>query len=110
MKQLLDNGVLPNFWNEKVNIDDKDVIVPYNMLEKANNEAMDDFLNATENYLSREKCVVIDKKNIINPKTGETNYEWNIKTNWNNALMNPKQKVIDELLKLTKAENKTTKK
>jgi hypothetical protein len=99
MRQLAEDGMLPNFWNEKIKINRQEVLVPYNLLEEANKDAMVDFLKNTETYLKRTEAVKTDKKAIKNQTTKETVYEWNIKTNWENALKPEKAKVINKLSK-----------
>jgi hypothetical protein len=103
MKQLLNEGVLPTFWNEKVKINKIDYIVPYNLLEDANNNAMTDFIKNVKVYLAREKAVKLDKGNIIDVNTKGTMFDKNIKTYWDNALKPQKQKVINELSKSEKS-------
>ena len=83
-KEMFDRGILPPFWNEKIKIGEDRFIVPYDMLMKANEDAM-------TKYLAKVKMMNLESMNKLDEKADD----W-----WKSALSKPRRDVEKEIEKL----------
>jgi hypothetical protein len=112
--ELINDGVLPQFWNQKVKIGGKQYIVPFDILEKYNEEAMKSFIPDVKEYLEsgdidadktplaktiQENISPEDEENMPILKPDDSIYKRTIAGLWKKATAELKLKATEEIKK-----------
>lgn len=85
--KLMERSLVPDFYNERQEVDGRKILVPYNLLETMNKETMDAFLT------------LLKPQEKNDAYWDDSGLEKAIKRKWNSSIENPKKKMIDELQK-----------
>jgi hypothetical protein len=85
--KLMERSLVPDFYNQRQEVDGRKILVPFDLLEKMNKETMDVFLTLLKPQ---------EKNDAYWESSG---LEKEVKRKWDNSIENPKKKMIDELEK-----------
>ena len=87
---------MPEFYNDKQEINGKKIVVPYNLLEEMNTKAMDSFLEKITPQLDNEEFWKGENKMDKNVPT-KTVVQANVDKMWKTSINDFKQQMINSL-------------
>ena len=113
MRVLMEGGALPNFYNEKMAIEDEELIpasrstlppedmllVPYNILIDLNKKAIDMFIEEMSDYPLAALKKLAEDPNEIDEDTGDSGLVYESKKWWQYAVSETKAEMEDKIIK-----------